>query len=204
MMYSGLDWSGSPGLDQGPILVFAIVHIEESDLPSLDQAVATARLRLGRDDRYAFKHTRVKSFPEVHREFYDSVRRVPWRAHVYTLEKQIWRSQQGSAARGLDCIRDGIVALVLGCPDSVVANQILFIDLPSQEERIIQDYRTSMRQALRGARRSGFKNVRPCPDHRQHGALIQVADMIAGEVREHGFQSGPFLPTLGNRIKDVE
>ena len=86
----------------------------------------------------------------MHREFYDSIQRVPWSAHVYTLETQDWRCRQGASARGLDCIRDGIVALVLGCPDRLVANQILYIDLLSREERLVQDYRTSMRQALRG------------------------------------------------------
>lgn len=203
MIYSGVDWSGSPGREQGPWLVFAIVHVGATDLPSLELALANARRNLGRDPDYAFKHSRAKSFVDVHHRFYEAIRRVSWHAHVHMLDKAGWSGQRVKGSRGTDCICDGLVALVIGCPIAVVAHQVLFIDLPPTEASTVQSYRTAMRKSLKGIRRTGFKNVRPCPDHRQHGAIIQVADMIAGEVREHKGLAGPFLPELRSRVRLV-
>ncbi len=203
VIYSGLDWSGSPGREQGPWLVFAVVHVGAADLTSLDSALADARRYLGRDPDYAFRHSRAKSFLDVHRRFYEAIGHVPWHGHVHMLDKAAWSGQRVKGSRGTDCICDGLVALVIGCPIAVVAHQVLFIDLPPAEESTVQSYRMAMRKSLKGIRRTGFKNVRPCPDHRQQGAIIQVADMIAGEVREHGGLAGPFLPGLRSRLSLV-
>jgi hypothetical protein len=202
VIYSGLDWSGSPGREQGPWLVFAIVHVEAPHLPTLEQELAIARGHLGRSD-YVFKHQRAKSSNDVHNLFYEAIGRVPWNAHVLMLDKRAWIDRRDKRTRGIDRISDGVITLVVGCPDDVVANQVLYIDLPPAEERVIQNYRTAIRKALKGIRRTGFKNVRPCPDHRQHGTIVQVADMIAGEVREHEGLSSPFLRKLGSRVRLV-
>ncbi len=41
MIYSGLDWSGSPGPEHGPWLVLAIAHVDEVDLETLDTELAS-------------------------------------------------------------------------------------------------------------------------------------------------------------------
>jgi hypothetical protein len=203
VIYSGLDWSGSPGEEQGPWLAFAIVHVDAADLPKIEQMLSEARVRLSPERDLVFKHSRLKSSAEAHRRFYEAVNGVDWSAHVHLLDKTAWNRQHGKGARGIDCIRDGITRLVAHCPDAVVANQVLFIDLPRAEEKLVQDYRMSIRKALKAIRRTGFRNVRPCPDHRQHGDIVQMADMIAGELREHEGLAGPFLPGLGSRIQLV-
>ncbi len=203
MIYSGLDWSGSPGTEQGPWLVFAVVHLDQSDLPALDAALATARTRLGFDPGYLFKHTRAKRSNAIHDRFYEALRPVDFAVRVLMMDKVAWGNQHAGRTRAADSISDGIVELVLGCPDHVVARQVLYIDLPASEEKSVQTYRTAIRRALAGVRRTGFRDVRPCPDHRQQGGIIQVADMLAGEVREQEGLLGPYLPTLSSRIRLV-
>jgi len=173
------------------------------DLPALDAALATARTRLGFDPGYVFKHTRAKCSNDIHDRFYEALHPIAFAAHVRVMDKAAWRDQHAGRTRGADSICDGIIDLILGCPDHVVARQVLYIDLPANEEKTIQTYRTSIRRALTGVRRTGLRDVRPCPDHRQHGGIIQVADMIAGEVREHEGLRGPYLPALGSRVRLV-
>ncbi|MGH2615914.1 MAG: hypothetical protein ACRDJC_11785 [Thermomicrobiales bacterium] len=203
MIYSGLDWSGSPGREHGPQLTFAIVHIKDSDVPGMDAELAATRRRLQLAPDYVFAHHR--SGTKTQREFFTGIRHIPLTGHVYMLDKAEWAARQIGKPAGPDCLCDGIVTLVSRCPDDVVARNVLYIDLPPEEERSIERFRTEIRRALRAARprRSGFKNVRPCPDHRLQGGIIQIADMIAGESREHGGLLGPHLPGLGSRLRLV-
>lgn len=116
-----------------------------------------------------------------------------------------WAAQQIEHPTGAKFLRDAIVSLILGCPDAVVARQVLYIDLPAREIAVA-GYQTAIRSALRTERprRTGFKDVRSCADHRLHGGIIQTADMIAGEAREHGNLVGSYLPRLGRRVILVE
>jgi hypothetical protein len=138
-------------------------------------------------------------------EFFSAVSRVAITGHAHMLDKARWSAAQQRKPTGPDCIRDGIISLILACPESVVADMVLYIDLPPEEANVVARLRTEIRQALRSARprRAGFRNVRPCPDHRRHGGIIQVADMIAGEVREREGIAGPHLQRLVPRIRLV-
>jgi hypothetical protein len=200
MIYSGLDWSGSPGRGQGPLLVFAAAHIDRGDVPPLDAELAAAKTRLGLPPTFVFSHNGAS--PRTLAASFDAIARVPVTAHVHLLDKTAWGAQQVGKPKGADCLCDGIVTLAQRCPDSVVARQILYIDLPGNEEGALTRYRTEIRRALRAARprRAGFSDVRPCPDHRLQGGLIQVADAIAGEVRIRNGLSGPNLLRLGSAV----
>jgi hypothetical protein len=160
VIYSGLDWSGSPGTEQGPWLVFTVVHIDQLDLPALDAALAAARTRLGFDPGYVYNHTRAKRSIDIHDRFYGALHPLAFAAHVRMMDKAAWRAQHASQTRGADCICDGIVDLILGCPDHVVARQVLYIDLPANEEKTIQTYRTSMSA---GADRRQEDGLSRCP-----------------------------------------
>jgi hypothetical protein len=203
VIYSGLDWSGSPGLEQGPWLVLAVVHFDDAELAALDTALRRARKHLGFPPRYVFKHNRAKGSKEIHDQFYDALRAIDFAAHVHMLNTEAWHALRSGKTRDVDGIRAGILDLVLGCPDRVIAGQVLFIDLPAAEAPIAQQYKTAIRQALMRIDRKGFREVRPCPDDRLQGGIIQAADMIAGEVREHGGLLGPYLPSLGARVQQV-
>jgi hypothetical protein len=200
VIYSGLDWSGSPGRAHGPSVAFAIVHVDGADVQALDAELASARHRLHVVPDYVFRYS--GSSDRARREFFTAMQPVRFSSHVLIVDKAIWAEQQAGTPTGPKFLCDGIVTLVLHCPDKVVADHVLSIDAPPDEAKGLMHYKTEIRRALRSARprRRGFKSVRPCPDHRLHGGIIQVADMLAGEARERGGLDGPYLAELGARI----
>lgn len=202
MIYSGLDWSGSPGREpHDPLLVLAIVHFDEQVLPDLDRELAAVRATLRLSLTYPFKHLGAST--PIHQHLFAALGRLAMDAHVHIIDKATWTDQYSRQSSGPDRICDGLITLVLGCPDAVVAKQRLFVDLERRDMPVVRNQRTALRHALRGVGRQSFGNVQPCPDHRLHGGIIQVADMIAGEVRDQGGLAGPYLPALGTKIRIV-
>lgn len=100
---------------------------------------------------------------------------------------------------GPERIRDGVITLALACPDELIAGQILHVDLPRSQKRTVNDMRISLRRALKGADRKPFGDVRPCPDHRQHAAIVQVADMLAVKSTRIPGSLGRFFQAWGNK-----
>lgn len=203
VIYTGLDWSGSPGDPKkvpgaNPWLALVAVHVEESALPDLRTALAQARIELRLPEDYPFKH--LASSPRTRTAFFAAMRRLPLAVHAHLIDTRDWDALYLKESRGPDRIADGVIDLILACPDSVVAGQTLLVDLPRRELRVVRDLRTAIRMALRGARRRSFATVQPCPDHRESGAIVQVADMVAGELREHGGVAGPYLDIVRARI----
>ena len=202
MIYSGLDWSGSPGREpHDPLLVLAIVHFESEILPDLERELGAIRTNLRLPPNFVFKHLGA-STPTQQRLF-AALGRLPMRAHVLIVDKSTWTDEYVRRSRGPDRVFDAVIALVLGCPEALVARQRLFVDLERRDMRMVRDLRTAIRQALSGAGRKSFANVQPCPDHRQHGSIVQIADLIAGEVHEQGGLGGPYLPALGAKLRIV-
>lgn len=199
MIYSGLDWSGSPGAAHGPRLVFAIVHIDDSALPTLDHEFLVAKRNLRVDAGFVFKHDDAADL--VRAEVFAALARTSLEAHVHILDKAAFRTGYLSKIKGNDLLCSGIVHLVMGCPERVVARQILLVDPPSR--RFVKDLRTSIRKSFRGVHRTGFEDVRSRRDNDADGAIIQAADMIAGEVRRFGGFGGSFLPILARKISLV-
>ena len=130
-----------------------------------------------------------------------ALQRVPLRANVHMLDKASWRSAQPKGSSGSDCICDGIVRLVMGCPEHVVARQVLLVDPSSRRQ--VDEIRLAIRASLRGIHRTGFRDVRPRRDDEADGGIIQVADMIAGEVRRQGGLAGPHSSMLGPLVQMV-
>jgi hypothetical protein len=198
---SGIDWSGSPGPEHGPWLVTAIVHIDEVDMPTLDDELAQVRKVLGVSDDFVFHHS--GSAERTKREFFAALPRVPLYVRVHMLNKAGWSAQYVTGSTGTDCICDGIVQLIASCPRECIDRQMLYIDLNPDERELVRRYRTTIRQALRRARQPAFKDMKPRPDNRKDGAIIQVADMMAGEVRRHSGLAGPYLPNIRRLVEIV-
>lgn len=195
VIYSGLDWSGSPGREaHDPLLVIAIVHFDGDELLRLEAELSAVRKALRLTPDYVFKH--LGASRPVQDRVFSILAALNLRAHITMIDKSTWTEEYVRQSSGPDRIRDGIVALVLGCPDALVAKQRLFVDLPRAEMKLIRDQRTAIGQALRGAGRKSFGNVQPRPDHRRGASIIQMADMIAGEVHEQRGLTGPYLPAL--------
>jgi hypothetical protein len=73
-------------------------------------------------------------------------------------------------------------------------------DLDRGAARELRIIRTSLRRALTGIGRRTFENVKASPDHLPSSELVQIADMIAGELREHNGTRGPLLDRLGRKL----
>ncbi|MGH2615373.1 MAG: hypothetical protein ACRDJC_09045 [Thermomicrobiales bacterium] len=202
MIYSGLDWSGSPGNEHGPWLEIAIAHVDEDNMPKLDAELARIRDELRLSPDFPFRHSETTA--RTKSAFFAAVRRVPLTVHGHMLDKAAWSAQYVSGSSGFDCICDGIITLLARCPRHVVDRQILYIDLPRRDGKLVERYRTTIRQALRRAKHPAFRDLKPRPDHRQDAAIIQVADMVAGEIRAQAGIAGPYLPSLGSRIQMVQ
>lgn len=95
---------------------------------------------------------------------------------------------------------DSIVELVSKCPDEFVAGQGLLVDVPAKETVVISAIRDSLRRALASSGRRSFGKVKPCPDHRADGIVVQVADMLAGALQDQAAMEGPYLTPLARRI----
>jgi hypothetical protein len=201
VIYSGLDWSGSPGNAHGPWLVIAISHVDEADISTLDTELAQARARLRVAPDFVFHHSDASDRTKA--EFFAALQRAPVTAHVYMLNKSAWSAQYVTGSSGTDCILDGIIRLIASCPPHCVNEQMLYIDLQRREVEVVKRYRTTIRQALRRAKQPAFRDMKPRPDDQNDAALIQVADMVAGEVREHSGINGPYLPAHRHQITIV-
>lgn len=196
MIYSGVDWSGN---SDDALLVIAMVHIEGGDISELDRELDLTRKNLGRDSTYVFKHLAAKR--NTHGVFYQAIRRIEsFQAHVLMMNRRAWNLSASKPSHGDHYVCDGIVAMAKACPAHLVDGQMLYLDLPREEKRIVDAIRTEVRKAMRSSRQGSFKDIRPRPDSRSDGAIVQVADMIAGEVREYAGIGGRYLPSLGSRI----
>jgi hypothetical protein len=199
VIYSGLDWSEDIGEQRGCI---AMVHFDETGLSQLEDELAAARRRLGRAPDYVFKHVDAKT--NAHEQFYAAISNVrSFRAHVYIYDRTLWTPRHAKPTRGDHCICDGIVALSLSCPEELVADQTLYIDLPRKELGVVRAFAKVNRQTFRVSGRRSFRDIKPRPDDRLDGTIVQVADMIAGEVREQGGAAGPYLSPIAARIEVV-
>ena len=177
-----------------------MVHIETDDLGVLKSRLADAKRALGRSDAFVFKH--LEADDRTHDVFYRELRLVPSvSVDVLRLNRHVWEPRSPRPTRGDHVICSGIVELLSTCPDEITRDQMLLIDLPRSEKGIVDAFRTIIRKELRLARRAGLRDVRPRPDHRPDGAIIQAADMIAGEVRQFNGLGGPYLPRLGARVR---
>jgi hypothetical protein len=200
--YTGIDWSGSPGRVHGPSIVFAAIHIDGTEIGTLNNELATARKLLDRPPNFVFSHTGASL--DTHRRFYAALSKIPFQADIFELDKAAWHRAVGDkGSRGSDCECDGIIRLVMACPVDVTGDRMLYLDLPrtKPQRKRIEDIRTAIRKAMRGAKRATFEDVQGRPDDSGDGAIIQVADMLAGEMREFGALAGPHLPAFARRIR---
>jgi hypothetical protein len=173
--------------------------MNDADLSTIEAELDAAALRLGWRREFVFKH--VGANRDVHREFYQALGRIPFKAHVHMLDKAAWHAQYGGkGSRGDDCICDGIATLLLRCPATFTDGQILYIDLPHKQRMTMKKYREVIRSALRGADRETFRRIKARPDNRRDGGIIQIADMLSGEVNENQGLGGRYLPSVSTNI----
>lgn len=201
---SGLDWSGSAGDPRrtpgsNPRLVMVVSHIADDDLPILGIGLSRLRARLRLSPEFTFKH--LGSAHRARKVFFSTLVDIPFTAHALVIDKLVDRDadyfKQNTGPRQLT---NAIIELIDHCPSQIVGGGTLLVDLPRRELNYIRELRTLVRKHLRANGRKSFHNIRPCPDHRLDGTIVQVANMIAGELYERGEVAGPYLPPISHRI----
>ena len=90
-----------------------------------------------------------------------------------------------------------------GVLSTLIKDHVLLIDLPKNEQKSVDSYRTALRKALKMSKKPPIRDMRPRPDDRQDGAIVQVADMIAGEFRKDPGLSDRYLAAIASRIHFV-
>jgi hypothetical protein len=177
-------------------VVFAAVHFDEATRTGqLEAELLVIKQALGLPSGFVFKHDSASS--RVKQHIFAALSRLPLSGHVLCLDKVAW-SAANPGARGGEMLQHGVVALVAACPDCVVARNVLLIDPPSA--RFITNSRTPINRAFRAQHRTGYRSIRGLQDTHRDGGIIQVADMVAGEVRLCGGLTGPYLPALGDTV----
>lgn len=177
-----------------------MVHVDALDLELLTDRLTLAKTAIGKTGAFVFKH--LEADTRTHEVFYEALLQVPSLSiDVLQANRGNWEPRHSRPARGDHFVSDCIINLLSACPPEITQDQMLLIDLPRREKVIVDSFRTTIRQELRRSQRAGLRDVRPRPDHRADGTIIQAADMIAGEVRQFHGLGGPFLPRLGQRIR---
>lgn len=192
MIYSGIDWSGSP--DHQSSVFYAMVSLDGDRVPALEGALRAAKARLRVPESHVFRH--VGCSDAAHRAFYDEISEIPFEARLLVVPP----IPHGVPIRGHEETRVAVVRLILDCPDAVVVGQRLYIDLERRDSKQVRELRTRVRRELREVGRQTFENIQPCPDHRREGGLVQLADMLAGEFREYGQVDGSYLPRISGKL----
>ncbi len=182
---SGLDWSGDPGdqtrsMRANPGLVVAICSVLVVDHHLVDDALHEIRRASGMTSG-AFHHARMS--PVVREEFFGRIAGLPIRLTCRYVDKNSWSASYLKLTSGPERIRQSIVELVEHLPDEIVAGQTLLVDQHRDEKGFIRNLRGDLRGALRAHGRRSFQKLAARPDHRSDAALVQLADMFAGEVR---------------------
>ncbi|MCC7022109.1 MAG: hypothetical protein IT338_04740 [Thermomicrobiales bacterium] len=94
--------------------------------------------------------------------------------------------------------------LLYRCPDRFIAGQTLLIDGKRDEMTVMSRIKTDLNRRLAAGGRESARKIRACSDdHPTRGTIIQVADMVAGALRDVGGVTGPYLSGLVGRIRLV-
>jgi hypothetical protein len=201
MIYSGIDWSGDPGDPAksalSPRFVAAIAHIDGEHLHLLEESLINVRAAKRLPERFAFRYSHCAS--QVKDAFFTAIGGVPVTFHASIHDKRNWPSSR-FRERGPDIINQILADLVCGCPPEVIASQVILVDQPRQETRAVRQTSATIKMALRGIGVAPAPQIKPCPDNRSQGGIIQVADMFAGALNQMNAVQGSYLDPHAARI----
>jgi len=131
---------------------------------------------------YPFKYS--GSRPLIRDAFFSALGDAPITITALVINKSAWNKEQIRATPGTVRIAQAVAGLLLAAPQEIIANQRIMIDLPSNEEKIVRLVRDEIRNRLRSEGRDSIRALKPVPDHRLQGGLIQIADMAAGLIQD--------------------
>lgn len=201
---SALDWSGDPGdpsrsPGSTPNLALVVVTFAVYAIPSLHDCLRRVRETRRLHADYQFHH--VSSKEGVREGFFRELAKVDLRIFARTVDKKLWDQAYLTRTNGATRLMSELVLLIKSLPDDIVTDQQLLIDLERRDQGLLRMLRQEIRRTLAFENRRGFQSIKACPDHqKQGGQLVQVADMIAGEIRREGIGSPCLAPISANII----
>ncbi len=209
MFYTGIDWSGDPGIPttrsaSSTHLVFAFVTIEAEDREPLHYSLVDLRHQLQLTNRFVFHYVDCPS--SLATAFFDAIRSVELEIRIGVIDKQHdWTHPATVSMRGQERLRLVISKLSLHLPQRVVDGCQLLIDGSRSERKFGLGTRKTIRQSFDQANRTCFRDIRLCADGNDpDGEIIQIADMVAGAVRRAGSLDNPHIRRVGSRIVNWE
>lgn len=163
-----------------PGLVVAICSVAVDDHRLVDGALDEIR-RASRLASSPFHYGRLS--PKSREQFFTRIADLPIHIFCRYVDKNVWSPSYLEQTSGPERIRQSIVEIVEHLPDEIVAGQTLLVDQNRDEKGFIRNLRSDLRSSLRTQGRRSFRRIAARPDHRSDAALVQIADMFAGEVR---------------------
>lgn len=183
VIYSGIDWSGSPGDPfrdgQSPYLVIGMAQADGDALTALTATLGAIRRSQRLDEAFAIRYSHCSD--KVRRAFFSRIATSGTFVFLSTVDKRAWHRprRKGRPSEWLD---EAIADLVCRVPEQTVAGQVLIIDRPKWETKAVLRTASTIKQALRGAGTHPFPKIKACPDDHPQGEIVQVADMFAGAL----------------------
>lgn len=187
MIYSGIDWSGDPGdpdkTGMSPELTIAMAQIDGGELEVLTAALADIRRGRRLSEQFAFRYSACST--EVRLAFFTRLAPVSVSVTAVSIDKRNWyaQSRPGRPSEWLD---QAIAELVCAAAPSTITGQVILVDRPKSETKAVRATERVIKRALKGAELQPYPQIKPCPDHKSQGHIIQVADMFAGALRDQG------------------
>jgi hypothetical protein len=160
--------------------VVAAAHVDRELLSELDAELNQARRSHRLPSTYAFKYS--GSRPVIRESFYSAVSRTSFDVTVLATDKTNWDPSEYSSTTGRLRIARAVSSVLCIAPEHYISGQRVLIDLPASEGRFVQEVRQEIRAALRRHGRESIRALKPVPDHRSEGAIIQLADFAAGLI----------------------
>ncbi len=180
--YVGLDWSGDPG-DPGKagsqrLLVYASIEVEQATLPDLSAALGKVRQSLSLPATYCFRY--ATSRQRIREAFLDEIMTIDWAGAVSIIDKSEWSERYLRSTTGPDRLIDGCAAHFVTPAVRISNDRFLVVDASRSEGVFVRQIRSRLSSVARTNNTDPFGKVKPIPDHRPDGEIVQLADMVAG------------------------
>jgi hypothetical protein len=200
---SGLDWSGDAGdpryESQSPYLVIAAAHLAHDDLADLTTQLSDLRQRRGLPPNFVFKYSGAPR--KLVEQFFLVIGSTGVTATIVYADKREW-SPSSRRGRPRDRLNVLIARLICEADPRFIDGQVILVDRDRSEKGANRETERVVHQLLRVRIPpvSRMPVLRPCPDHRSDGLLVQVADMFAGAIRADPTLRSPVLTPVRNNI----
>ncbi len=207
MYYTGVDWSGDPGIPSersasSTQIVFAFVTIGAGERDHLHEVLEALRRKHRKTSKFIFHY--VDCPTDIANAFFDSIGVVEFQMRIGIVDKgRDWTTPDIAARKGHDRLIDALVSYAALVPPPLVSGSILLIEAPKSERKFGLSVRRAIRAEFGQQGRECFRDIRPSPDgNNPDGEVIQVADMVAGAVRRAGVVANPQIRMLERRLEN--